>query len=519
MRALQVAAVPLRLEPVPHLEGARDQLLAAVLEGHRAMTADAAAAGDGSPPGARAGARLVVLPALAGLLPLSALSGEPPRWDGRLVALARRYGPAAEELWSEWAGQVARTLGVYLCAGTVVVPHGRGFQHVGLCFGPDGRLLARQPQLHVRPGEAEIGLVPGDEWAPFDLADWRAGLVVGADGWVPEVGRWMSLEGVRVVAHPGHALEPASRWQLIAGPWQVVQQTQIYWVHAAPAGEVGGKNLAPRASVFAPCEITPGGRGWLADEEGGGPVAVTLRRDALAAIRERYPLDRHLNPGLYLRLLATAYHKAAEAGVVPAGRGRDGRPEPDSPPAAARAGRTGTTLPAPSGGAPWATASPGPAGATPEGAGPAPPAQAAHPAGHRPAVVPELEPPAPGAAAGRVPAGVPGASPRVSTAGAHASAGQAGRSCPDPVAPSSPSGGGDAARPARRRRDRARRARVSPAAPRAGGAAAGAMAPGPEPAAGTTPPGPGSSPSGGETGDRGAGRPAGGGEGKRGGGA
>ena len=356
MRALRVVAVPVRVEPVPHLEAARHGLLAAVLEGYRRLAgaeatralaprllqpasqragpADGAGSQStrrpagrplGSPAGTPAAAPppaspgraagLVVLPALAGLLPLGALAGEPPRWDGRLAALAQRYGEAAAEAWFDWSAHAARTLGIYLCPGTVVLPRDDGFEHVAVCFGPDGRLLARQAQLHSGPADATVGLVPGDDWASFPVAGWTATLVVGRDGWIPEVGRWASLEGVRLVIHPGHAPAPASRWELVAGPWQVVQQTQVYWVHAAAGGAVGGRALAPQGAVFAPCEITPEGRGWLAWDDTGEAVAALLEADPLEAIRQRYPLDRYLNPGLYLRYLLPAYRRLAEQQV------------------------------------------------------------------------------------------------------------------------------------------------------------------------------------------------------------
>jgi len=302
VRALRVAAVPLEFRDAPHGEAARERLLAAAV----GVSAERP--------------RLIALPALTGLLPLAAVAGEPPRWDPRLRRLIARHGEALEEMLAEWAAELARTLNVYLCAGTVLVPVASGVQHVALCFGPDGRLVARQAQLHVRPEEAEAGLTGGDEIVTFEVDGWRAALVVGEDGWVPEVARILSLQGVRLVIHPSFHFQPCSRWRVIAGPWQLVQQSQIDWLHVAPGGELGGRALAARAALFAPCEITPEGRGWLADDDSGRPVVVELDPQALADIRERYPLDRFLNPGLYLRELAAAYREALE----PSGAGDRG---------------------------------------------------------------------------------------------------------------------------------------------------------------------------------------------------
>ncbi|HEY8394617.1 MAG TPA: hypothetical protein VIK92_07470, partial [Thermaerobacter sp.] len=186
---------------------------------------------------------------------------------------------------------------------------------------PDGRLVARQAQLHVRPDEAEVGLTGGDDIVTFEVDGWRAALVVGQDGWVPEVARILSLQGVRLVIHPSFHFQPHSRWRVIAGPWQLVQQSQIYWLHVAPGGELGGRALAPRATLYAPCEITPEGRGWLADDDSGRPVVAGLDGRALADIRQRYPLDRFLNPRLYVRDLAAAYRAAGGEPQEGAGRG------------------------------------------------------------------------------------------------------------------------------------------------------------------------------------------------------
>ncbi|EKP94007.1 carbon-nitrogen hydrolase family protein [Thermaerobacter subterraneus] len=432
----------------------------------------------------------MVLSGLGGLLPLSALAGEPPRWDGRLAALARRFGDAAAEVWSEWAAQAARTLGIYLCPGTVVVPQGEGFEHVALCFGPDGRLLARQAQLHATPEEAALGLVPGDDWTPFTLGGWTASLVVGRDGWIPEVGRWASLEGVRLVVHPGYALDAAGRWDLVAGPWQVVQQTQVYWVHAAPSGQAGTRDLAPQAAIFAPCEITPAGRGWLAWEDGGEPAAATLEAAALAAVREQYPLDRYLHPALYLRQLLPAYRRLAGAGgwgmanVANAGQAApgkgDGKPAAPPPalpglasvPAAGEPGPgdAGRARPRPAGRRRRRARKGGAAGLLRQGrdAGRAgvtgaPPADAA--AACEPGVTAAVAAPPPAARPGKAgPASTrdpgPGPSPcngREGDGGPPAS----GRTAAGPAAAP---GGGPAAAPAgRKRRRRKRRPRAAPA--------------------------------------------------------
>ncbi|MDI3317965.1 MAG: hypothetical protein QJR14_10175 [Bacillota bacterium] len=231
----------------------------------------------------------------------------------------------------DWSGllreaeAVARGRGLWVVVAGARREAGRRLLSAA-CFGPEGGPVAVQDELFPPEGWA-----PGGELALFDLAGWPAALVVGEDILWPEVARLAALRGARLLAvaslyppgrpagadgagAPGTAAAPlpggAAGWAQVAGGWQEVQQNQVFAVESPLCGQLAGRSSDGRPAVWAPCEITPGGRGWLdwsPDPE--RPAAAWLDPGQLASIRNAYPLERFLNPALYRARLAEAYER------------------------------------------------------------------------------------------------------------------------------------------------------------------------------------------------------------------
>jgi hypothetical protein len=135
-------------------------------------------------------------------------------------------------------------------------------------------------RVEITPDGARLDGVPLAALGPpgelVRLGSWSVAVL---DTWLPEAARLMQLRGADLLAFLPRAA--GSDWERLAGPWQLVQQTQCYGVD-------GG------VEVLAPCEITPGETGKL------GRVAE-LDLAALRALRARYDLRRYLRPDVYLR--------------------------------------------------------------------------------------------------------------------------------------------------------------------------------------------------------------------------
>ncbi|WP_413735739.1 nitrilase-related carbon-nitrogen hydrolase [Sodalis sp. RH21] len=129
----------------------------------------------------RDGSELVVFPELA-------LSGRDNPADNALAL----DGPEIAALTA-----LAMELGVFLAVG--FAERGNGAMHNALVLtGPAG-VVGCYRQMHV-PQEYQGWATPGDEWAVFDIAPGRIGLLLGNDALLPESGRVLALMGCDAIA-------------------------------------------------------------------------------------------------------------------------------------------------------------------------------------------------------------------------------------------------------------------------------------------------------------------------------
>lgn len=265
---------------------------------------------------ARAGAKLVVLPAFA----LQAGSTPKPSDGDRNGLLAQ-------------AADIAREAGCYLVAGTALVAAtggglaaGRGratgrsqvVEQVAWLVAPDGSLIGEQAQTHTTREEEAAGWLAASElrvFAPQALGA-RVGLLVGQDAWVPEASRILALEGADLLVAPLAMLAPYSEPRQVAGLWQEVQQNQTLGIEACLVGKWKGRTYAGRSAITAPCEMTPDESGFSARAEAVdtgltlfGPVDLRARREVVAA----YDILGELNTDLYRAAFPDLYLGATGA--------------------------------------------------------------------------------------------------------------------------------------------------------------------------------------------------------------
>jgi predicted amidohydrolase len=154
---------------------------------------------------------------------------------------------------AERLARAARTLGLYLAAGSVPELDDGHVYNTALVFNPRGDLVAWHRKAHLYPPTLEPAVfTPGDRLTSFeDPTLGRVGLVVGFDGDFPEVARALALRGVRLVLAPSaYEVEGSPAWDLLH-PAVALTNGQ-WWVQANQAGSHATSTLLGQSRIIAP---------------------------------------------------------------------------------------------------------------------------------------------------------------------------------------------------------------------------------------------------------------------------
>ncbi len=170
-----------------------------------------------------------------------------------LATDARRDAEPLSGPRSQRLAQTARTLGLYLAAGSVPeLDEGRIYD-TAIVFNPRGELVAWHRKAHLYPPTLEPAVfAPGDRLTTFDDPTLgKVGLVVGFDGDFPEVARSLALRGARLVLAPSaYEVEGAPAWDLLH-PAVALTNSQ-WWVQANQAGSHSTSTLLGQSRIIAP---------------------------------------------------------------------------------------------------------------------------------------------------------------------------------------------------------------------------------------------------------------------------
>jgi predicted amidohydrolase len=262
------------------------------------------------------GAQFVVFPEytgapLLGLLPgAQELAKSMPGTAGQVGAgdAFRVVAPAARKIYAETFSTLARQFGIYLMAGSIILPgkDGKLYSHAHL-FAPDGSLFGTQRKLHLFMSEADW-LTPGDELRVFNLPFGRVATPICMDYTFWETTRLAYLRGAEILVDPAADDVGDDEWLAARGVRMRVQESLCYGLHVFMISDVFNLHWRGRSSVYAPVGLLPPGRGVLAQAEADDQeevVVCELDMAALRAFRAEHAPD--FNVALYDKYLPRVY--------------------------------------------------------------------------------------------------------------------------------------------------------------------------------------------------------------------
>lgn len=154
------------------------------------------------------------------------------RWKSWVPALLLNKNKMMAETYFEVFSAAARDYGVYLVAGSAVLPPyriqdgvvqwQRGPTHhrvhnTSYLFGPDGLVIGKQDKVELIELEAEaaLNLNPGrlDDMQVFDTPIGRIGIAICLDAFIPEVIDSLAAQGAQILVQPSANPGPWNTWQ------------------------------------------------------------------------------------------------------------------------------------------------------------------------------------------------------------------------------------------------------------------------------------------------------------------
>ena len=219
-------------------------------------------------------------------------------------------GEATRRVYRETFAGVARALGVYVVAGSALLPEEGHVYNVAHLFGPDGALLGTQRKVHLIPLEKNWGLKEGHELHVFSTPLGNLAMPVCMDATYFETFRILAGQGAELVALPTADPAEFNPWKTRRGLWPRVQESGVYGIISCLVGELFGLKLTGKSAIFAPLPLSPRGDGVLAELEDPnreGVVTADLDLPALREYRRSHPLAGALNLPLYQKYFPRLY--------------------------------------------------------------------------------------------------------------------------------------------------------------------------------------------------------------------
>ncbi len=158
----------------------------------------------------------------------------------------------AEEWYVKTFSSLAQEHGVYLCAGTIYLPHieeeavkgrhlvGKQVYNQSYLFNPGGVCLRRTPKVHLMPPtETKFGFSPGSrlEVLPVDTKMGRLGTLVCYDAFHRSLIERFDAMGVQILVNPSHN----DRWWNAKAGFNNAITVGDAWIRHGPPAMIQGR--------------------------------------------------------------------------------------------------------------------------------------------------------------------------------------------------------------------------------------------------------------------------------------
>ncbi|MGB0581523.1 MAG: carbon-nitrogen hydrolase family protein [Limisphaerales bacterium] len=122
----------------------------------------------------------------------------------------KKYHEVAESIpgpSTDYFGRLAKQHDLYIVVG-LNEREGHLVYNVAVLIGPDGKVVGKYRKTCLPRGEADGGIIPGNEFPVFQTRFGKVGMMVCYDAFFPEVARQLTINGAEVIALPVWGCNP-----------------------------------------------------------------------------------------------------------------------------------------------------------------------------------------------------------------------------------------------------------------------------------------------------------------------
>ncbi len=216
--------------------------------------------------------------------------------------------PFIKSVFETTCSELARSFGVYIMAGSVIIEAKGKLVNRAYLFGPEGEIVGTQDKTHLVELEMELGLAAGDRLNVFDTKLGKIAFPVCMDATYFETFKILKQKGAQIIIIPIANMEDYNYYLALRGIWPRVQESGVFGLKSSLVGELYGIRFSGKAGIFAPLGLTPARDGVIAETasfDRNELVCASIDLTRLDSYADTYFSDQ--NQELYKKYLPDVY--------------------------------------------------------------------------------------------------------------------------------------------------------------------------------------------------------------------
>ncbi|CAA7602664.1 Carbon-nitrogen hydrolase domain protein [Acididesulfobacillus acetoxydans] len=216
--------------------------------------------------------------------------------------------PFISSVFETTFSELARSFGIYIMAGSVIIEDKGKLVNRAYLFGPDGEVVGTQDKAHLVELEMDLGLAAADRLQVFDTKVGKVAFPVCMDATYFETFKILKQQGAQIVIIPIANMEDYNYYLALRGIWPRVQESAVYGLKSSLVGELYGIKFTGKAGLFAPLRLTPARDGVIAEAasfDRSELICASINLTLLDSYSDPYFSDQ--NPELYKKYLPYVY--------------------------------------------------------------------------------------------------------------------------------------------------------------------------------------------------------------------